>query len=299
MTNSIPAADSSSKDRGEPVCSRRAALGMLAFGSLQGCNSLRNWQKPDEFAKRSNCPLGNAATADDYVSHLNQNVDRIEGWRAGRVHIRANHIPLTAEIAVQKSQLLRISVTSALGQEVDLGSNEEIFWFWAKRNDPPDLMFVRHEEMAEVQQNMPIPFEPGWLMEALGVAPFDASTMTLNRAGDGRTVALTSSHLSPAGIPIRKVITVDACHGLVLEHGLYDPKGRVVAQGRLKNHFRDQHSGAVLPRQMTLDWPLAQMNMVLNFDKIEVNPGELPQQVWQPPQMPQTRLVNMAEAMRS
>ncbi|MBA4030035.1 MAG: hypothetical protein C0478_03950 [Planctomyces sp.] len=279
--------------------SRRAALGLLALGGLQGCNSLRGWQKSDEFAKRTNCPLGSSATADDYVAHINQNVDRIDGWRAGRVHIRANHIPLSADIAVQKSNLLRISVTSALGQEVDLGSNDEIFWFWAKRNDPPDLMFARHEQMAEIQQRMPIPFEPAWLMEALGVAPMEPESVTLNRSGDDRTAALTTSHLSPSGIPIRKVVTVDACHGLVLEHGLYDPQGRVIAQGRLKNHFRDQHSGAILPRQMTLDWPLAQMNMVLTFDKIEVNPAGVPEQVWQPPEMPNTRLVNMAEAMRS
>ena len=38
--------------------------------------------------------------------------------------------------------------TSATGPEVDLGSNEEVFWFWVNRNEPPAVYFDRHSQRA-------------------------------------------------------------------------------------------------------------------------------------------------------
>ena len=34
--------------------------------------------------------------------------------------------------------------TALTGPEVDLGSNDELFWFWVRRNEPPAVYFARH-----------------------------------------------------------------------------------------------------------------------------------------------------------
>lgn len=274
--------------------SRRGFLAASLLTCVTGCPSLSQWRRQkDEFASRNNCPLKDATTPTDYVDYLNTNVDRVQSWRADRVQIRANNFPLTAVVAVERAHHLRIQVNSALGQEVDFGSNDDIFWFWAKRNDPPNLMYARHDEMAEVQRRFPLPFEPVWLMEVLGVSPMDASDMTLERSPDGRSCSMSTTRLSPQGIPVKRVLTVDACHGLVLEHGLYDPHGRRIAQAQLRNHFRDEKTGAILPRKINIEWPPAEMSLAMTLDKVEVNPPSIPEQIWQPPEMPAHRVVNL------
>jgi hypothetical protein len=38
------------------------------------------------------------------------------------------------------------------------GSNDNYFWFWSKRMDPPVLHYARHEELAKNQnENRPKP----------------------------------------------------------------------------------------------------------------------------------------------
>jgi len=53
---------------------------------------------------------------------------------------------------------------------MDLGSNDEIFWFWIKRNQPPALYFCRHDRFAASAAKQILPVDLTWLPTALGVA---------------------------------------------------------------------------------------------------------------------------------
>lgn len=261
-----------------------------------GCAWMR-WNQRGEmasFGPKVPCRVPPHATAEELVTYLNQNVDKLQGWRASRVSLRANGIRLSADIAVEKSRHLRIVVNSVAGNELDLGCNDDVFWFWAKRSPDRAVMYASHEELDLVRDTLQIPFEPDMLMEALGVAAIPLEGTTLEPGGN-RTSRLISNHVLANGKTIRKVITVDTCHGRVLEHSVWDASGRRIAHATFSNHRLDPESGVILAHHIQLEWPQAEVSLAMDLGHVEVNPVGMPEQIWQMPSMPGYPVKNLRD----
>jgi hypothetical protein len=293
----FPDASVSRTSRRGAICSA-VALG-LAY--LPGCVSMRSWLRPADPFARQPCVLPPEATVEQIVAHLNQNVDRLHGWRASGVGIRANGFPLHGELAVQKGRRLRLRVNSPLALEVDLGSNEEIFWFWARQNKQPHVYYARHEDADVAVQQLNLPFEPQWLMEAFGMESYDPAQLRLQPGLQPGTVQLVSDHILDNGWQVRRIVVVDLCHGLVREHTLWDSSrnGKIIASAHLSEHFIDPQSGVVLPRRMELDWPQAEMRLTMELGAIQVNPTGLSEHLWEMPVLPQTQAINLGRSARA
>lgn len=268
---------------------------------LTGCAALGKWRQPADVG----CRLPANPTVAQVVEHLNANVAKVHGWRSDDIKIRANNAPLTFEgsLVVQRTQRLRLQVTSMMGREVDFGSNDEVFWIWVKRSggsrhEPAPLLFARHAEMDLARQKLPIPFEPSWLMEALGVSPLSADNMRMEGQPGVAVIKLVSEHQLTDGRQVRKIVAVDACRGHVLEHSVYDLHGRPLVRTILGTHKLDPSSGAVLPRYIKLDWPQAEISLAMEFRSLVVNPPAVPETVWQMPDMPHTPVVDLGGSRR-
>lgn len=291
--------------RGHRRCN--PALGMLTIlillqMALPGCAWTRfNLRSdPTAFGPRMPCKIPANPTAEDLVLIVNQNVDRLQAWRAGRVKLRANHMPLTleADLAVEKGRHLRLVVRHALGggDELDLGCNDDIFWFWAKRQKPAAVMYASHDQLETVRDNLQIPFEPDWLMEALGVAPIAPEGLTLEPVAGMRSARLVSHHTLANGRRMRKTITVDTCHGRVMEHTLWDAATGVrVAHAEFSNHRIDPGTGIVMPHHIKLDWQQADLSLALDLGSIEINPTALPERIWDMPHPPGYPVMNLED----
>jgi hypothetical protein len=234
------------------------------------------------------------------IEHLNRNARNLHSWSCtdATISVRASKylpvkIPLTANIAVERDKNFRLLATSPMGNEADIGSNSERFWFWMRRNSPPHVFTARHEDMDTVGQRLQIPFHPTWIMEALGVVPLDPNTITVQQQGNQpHTMLLVSQEVSPSGASVRREIVVDTRLGVILAHRLFDASGQRMAEARLSRHRREP-SGIVMPHIIELDWPQHQMAMTLELSNIEVNPSHLAQQTWQLPVIPGCREFDM------
>lgn len=278
----------SRRDRGRQIAVVLTAL--LILGLLPGCAWSRFSMRPDPtaFNPRMPCKLPENPTVEDVTFVVNQNVDRLESWRASKVKLRANHMPmaLEADLAVQRDRHLRMVVRHALGggDQLDLGCNQEIFWFWARQAKPAGVMYASHDEIDIVRDNLQIPFEPDWLLEALGVTPINPAGLTLEPIAGTRAARLVSHHQLPNGRSIRKTITVDTCHGRVLEQSLWDSSGRVrLAHAEFSNHRIDPESGVVMPHHIQLEWQQADLALSLDLGDVEVNPASMPERMWEMP----------------
>jgi len=69
----------------------------------------------------------------------------------------------------EKDKKFRMTVHSFFGRELDLGSNENQFWFWSRRSDEPGLFYAKHEDYYKTR--LKTPFNPLWIMHTLGVDP--------------------------------------------------------------------------------------------------------------------------------
>ncbi|HEV3006088.1 MAG TPA: hypothetical protein VGX78_16585, partial [Pirellulales bacterium] len=269
---------------------RAAVLFVAALGSLTaaGC------PMPGTFAHDSfGPPLPTNASAEQIVARVNSNIERLTAWRSNDVGISGQSMPvhLGGQIAVERPRNFRLTAGILnMDEEADFGSNNQWFWFWVKRanaNGQPSYVYqARHEDVPNSEMLSQIPFQPDWLMEALGVVPIDAQHVTLHGDAAAGFVNLISERLSPSGQMVKKVIRVDVRRGIVVSHSLHDINGNLIAQARLEQHMRDRATGVVLPHLIALEWPQANLKIKLEIGQIEVNPTTIPPKNWEVPRKP-------------
>src|SRR5207249_12195775 len=51
--------------------------------------------------------------------------------------------------------------------------NDQEFWFWVKHADMPQQFYCAYKDLEEGQVRvMPLPIQPSWIMETLGMGPY-------------------------------------------------------------------------------------------------------------------------------
>jgi hypothetical protein len=234
------------------------------------------------------------ATPDDIIEHLNRQRSQVVAWRSTDVRIKASGSgaiapSLSANVSVESPKNLRFSARSIRGTEVDFGSNSDRFWFWMRANEP-DIVLTGSHDGLDRQQAVPIPFPPGWLMEALGVIPIDPSTVQVLRDPETPDQAKLVSADYVQGQPVERVMIVDLALGQIVEHSLYDAGNKLIASARMSNF--QPSAGVMLPRTIVLNCPEAGSRMTMTIGDIEVNPS-IPVATWQMQLDPNLRQVDL------
>jgi hypothetical protein len=96
------------------------------------------------------------------------------------VRAQGNSVSLDGTLLCQKPRFFKLVGKKLGSQEVLVGSNEERFWFYVKR-DPSDALFHCSYTDFDKGVELPYPFEPEWVVEALGIGRF----ATMGASGGG------------------------------------------------------------------------------------------------------------------
>ncbi len=245
------------------------------------------------------CELTSEASVEQIVAKLNENV--VPSWRSTDVRLTARQtgsipVTLSAILAVQAPRRLRLIATNSFGNnEFDLGSNDQRFWFWIRRAKPNYIVTVSYDDLPKVADQLQMPFQPEWFMEALGVVQLDPKNFSVEREPKKRRqVRLVSQTQTLQGRPVRKVITVDLCRGVIREHALYDTNGQLLAKAAFSDYRRDPLTNVWLPHVIQLYAPPAGMQLTLRLGQIEVNPVGIASKTWELPTYPNSKIVDLA-----
>jgi len=222
-----------------------------------------------------------APTPEQVAQVVNGNSLQIQSLLATGATLSGSGFPmLRTNLAFQRPKRFRLQAELLTSAELDVGSNDDLYWFWVKRSEPPAVYYCRREQFALSPARQMIPIEPDWLIEAMGVVEFDPA---LPHEGpivlpDGR-LEIRTYRETPAG-PVIKSTIVHAESGWVLEQRFYDAANRLVARAVASRHQRDPLSGVTLPGVVDISCPLAQFSVRIDLGKVEVNrlsgdPGEL------------------------
>ncbi len=219
------------------------------------------------------------------IDVVNDNSSRVQSLSAPRAKLSVPGAPtLNANLAFMRPRSFRLVAQKFVGREFDLGSNDELLWFWIRRAQPPALYFCRHDQFGTSAARQVIPVEPEWLIEALGIISLDRNGQIEGPTpvGGGRVQIKTHTD-SPTG-PISRVVIVDDSRGIVLENHVYDAQGTRLATALLSKHRRDPASGTTLPQHVEIQFPPAGMTLSLDLGEVIVNqlPSE-PQQLFTKP----------------
>lgn len=231
--------------------------------------------------------LSPTSTAADVVAAINANSSRIQTYQAPSASIsmpESMGLPLvSASIAVERPQRFRMRATTAVtGPELDLGSNDERFWIWARRNEPPALYTARHDQWATSPLKSQAPIEPAWLVDALGLMQLDPAATYVGPLPRGNGSIELRTQTSN-GV---RVLIVDAQTAWVREQHAYDNAGALTASVVADQFRYDPATQTSLPERVRVNVPAAGLDMTVNTGQFVVNaPVGDGGQLWTLPQL--------------
>ncbi|RIK81507.1 MAG: hypothetical protein DCC67_08100 [Planctomycetota bacterium] len=275
-----------SQRRGRPAPCLLLLAGLFCTTGATCTPGFRNpfaaWQPPAPEV------LTREATLDQIVAAVNQNAARISSYQTNNASITVPGMPgvplLRGNIAAQRPGRVRFQASTALtGPEVDLGANDELFWFWAKRNQPPALYFARHDQYSQSAARQMMPIEPQWLLDALGFAEFRPGDRHEGpRPLDKDRIEITSTAASRGGLLTKRTV-VDARRAWILEQHVYDANGTLLASAVARAHRYYPDTGVSLPQLIELRIPASELSLSIDVGTVAIN--RLPEnpQLWTMP----------------
>jgi len=265
-------------------------VGLFALSGASCPNMLRPQAPPLPRA------LPPSPTLDQLIQVVNGNNSRIQSFYTGHATVSGPGIPaLSTRIAFWRPRFFRLISSDLTGQEIDLGSNPDFFWYWVRRAQPPAIYFCRHDQFANSPARHAIPVQPDWLIEALGVSEIDPG---LPHQGpfplQGDRLELRTIRETPDG-PVTKVTIIDGAQGWILEQHILNAQGITMASAVASGHRRDPLSGLVMPGVVVVNCPSAQFSIRIDLGAVEINrlSGNTAS-LWNMPQIPGTPAVDLA-----
>ncbi len=242
--------------------------------------------------------LTTTASLDDVMRAVNDNSAKIQSLYCSDASVSSPGIPsLRTNVAMERPKRLRVRAeTSLTGPEVDVGSNDLLFWVWMKRLDPPSVLFCRHDQFAASPMRQMLPIQPEWIFEALGVTTFDPADQHSGPTPvRGNRLEVRSVRQTAQGA-VTKITVLDAASAWVLEQHLYDARGTRLVSVISSQQWREPASGAVIPKQIEIQLPATQASLTLTMKTVQLNPPGLSAgPMFEMPTYPGSSVVNLAD----
>jgi hypothetical protein len=262
-----------------------AALTLTVGG---GCKWLENL-RPTGTAGRDPLPEQDARV---FVEYLNAQNEKIRAVEFDRVSLSADTGPILKQIVSLKGELycakprqfrLTAGLDLAPGQ-VDVGSNDQYFWMYVKQAPEPNFVYAKHEDYAKGRAQLPIPFDPDWVMQALGMAAYDpAANYKVEVKAREREYWLTWDSVTPQGVPVRKTTVFAGDKGSdttpwVKRHVIMDTQNRLIAAADIRSSkmVQTQTGSVQIPTELllTFNGPDNQkMKMDIRLGRETLNPA--------------------------
>lgn len=259
----------------------RLALSLPLALAMAGCMGLTSGSKTPPappIATNTQPP-----TRDELLAHMNRNAQRISSLETRDVELDIaadrEQVGMSATLYCQQPRNFRLRA-KVIGKEVaDIGSNDQEFWYWISESKPPDLIHCSYTDLSRGVR-LPFPVQPEWVMEALGMARYDASRPSFRAENfsvetRGNTYELIEQTISPQGQQVKKVTVFHRGNASgttpqITALRLYDSGGKLMCQATISEVRRDT-SGVAVPHRVRFEWPEQKLKMKMVLDGVVVN----------------------------
>ncbi len=271
-----------------------------------GCTWVRDNMGINKEPPRGSGPI-QKVTADQLTGYLNIQAAKIQTLSYGEARLvaRDHGVPmpsLRGNLAASQPRNFRMTGQGgAMGAKVDLGSNPDQFWvYFDAPTVKPMFVFASHTDFENGRAKLPggIPFEPDWVMQALGMTTYPATHQYTAEVNEKeRTYTLSWQTTTPSGLQVRKEVIFDSDDAAgtrpqVKRHVIRDMKGKIICVADVKS-ARTVPLGAPVapvapgtpgadpraatgatvqyPTQIVLRWEEQKFEMDLSLDGAQVN----------------------------
>ncbi|HWY85109.1 MAG TPA: hypothetical protein VNX28_00200, partial [Gemmataceae bacterium] len=239
------------------------------------------------------------------LDYLNDNARRVESLRCADVDLTCTQgiksFSLRGSMVAQRPRNFRLSAKTLGRPVIDIGSNDQEFWYWISKANPPYQDYCSHKDLHEGRgRRVPFPFQPEWVMQAIGLGPYGLPEK-YKLEWEEDTLRLVEKTTSPQGKPLRSIIVLKRNEARVpnpqvLAHLLLDDaSGHEVCSAHIKETKLDRHTGAILPRRIEFRCNMTNqtLRLVMKLDGLSVN-SECPPELFKRPMPEGVRAYNIA-----
>jgi len=193
---------------------------------------------------------------------------------------------LRGSIAYEKDLNFRMLANSITGRELDVGSTNNIFWFWSRRMKPPALYYSEHASLHKTR--LKTPFHPLWMIECLNVGVIELPDKIKRNE---KYILVEERKVSAStGNWVKKITLIDAEKKAIIGHYLLDLSDNGIASSEVLSF--QSVNGFLVPKEMKICWYEENKTLYWSFSNTSVNLVVDPNN-WVMPYMKDT--VNMAE----
>jgi hypothetical protein len=232
--------------------------------------------------------------AEEFVGYLNRQAGYAQTVRYNDLDLKVSlpgqgFVPALSNGMVVCGQPNNFRMTAGMalgGKQLDVGANDREMWMYVKMSQTPYL-YCSHQEFSQVQDQLPVKFEPSWVLQALGMATYDPHKQyTLRIDEKGRNYQLMYPDVTAGGQRVQKMteFAADRMTGTVPQvrrHVVMSEDGKkVIAEARVRR-VSEQVVGTdpttrtpvilQVPTELVLEWPQEQTKMDLVLGRITVN----------------------------
>jgi hypothetical protein len=250
-------------------------------------------------------------SAEQLVTYLNSQAGKLQTvtYADARLTARSGEglkgvlsYTLRGELAASQPRYFHMAATGgAMGGKVDLGSNPEQFWMYLDvPTEKPLFVFASYNDFDQGRAKIPggIPFDPDWVMQALGMIKFSPTAQydPVKLDERSRTYTLSWPATTQSGMPVRKEIVFAADDAdssrnqpQVKQHFVRDAKNHVICSAEVKSAKTVPVGGTdpetkrpyviQYPTHVVLKWEQQKFEMDLKLDEARVNPQLSPDQL--------------------
>lgn len=226
------------------------------------------------------------------INQINKRNKQVKSLFVNNMTIKVKQkmtIVVHGRLAMQKANQFRLNVWHDIfGQEMDIGSNNEVFWFWSKRMENPALYYAKHEDLSKTLLKTPL--NPGWLMESMNLDVI--STENIEVAKFKNFWVVIQPRTSALGEKVTVVTLIDPQKIAVMGRYLYNQNGKLAASAETQEFTIDTTTGALIPKKLFIIWYEEGVEMEWLLHSPQINVG-ISQNYWLMPTM--KNKVNMGQ----
>lgn len=268
------------------------SLLLLCIFIMTGFTGFLVWQKLNELPPVINLPVNTQpiqtpepVIAPQVILDFNQINSQIQNFDCSEVIVKTweggLRLKIHGSVSYDKPNLFRMKTKSFMGEETDIGSNTDIFWYWSRRDKNPGLYYSTYENYHKTR--LKTPFNPVFLRESLGLEQVDYKSAKI--VDKESQIMLTWVKPNAMGDKILYSMFIDKENKRMQGIAISSISGETLASCEVEYESN-------IPKKITYDWKEEKRFLVLEFINPKINQN-LPSTNWDRPRyFPQ---INMGE----
>ena len=211
--------------------------------------------------------VGETPTFEELQTAVNANSAKIETFFTSDASLGVASTPGWAkcQIAFERPGNLRlVGSAPTMGRVVDVGCNEERFWFWSDFQNADELYYCRHDQYQNSATAGVLPLDPTWFPEAFGLVELKDDELVdgPTRQDDGSLLVTTKKTRSD-GVYLKRLY-FEPKTAAILRQDVQAPNGETVVSIRCTRSAYLEEPGVVLPQKLEIACPRANASLLLD-----------------------------------